>query len=66
MEAAYESEIVLIDELRARYIPLSRGRIWTLAKDPDSGFPKPVRFGKRAMGWLRADIEQYLRARKGV
>ena len=47
---------------------LSRSSIYELINpksayyDPD--FPKPVRIGKRAVGWIEADVDTWLKSRK--
>jgi predicted DNA-binding transcriptional regulator AlpA len=59
-------DLVRLPELIARYIPLSRATIWRLVRDRDrTGFPAPIRFGKRTIGWRRSEIIQYLAARQG-
>lgn len=49
---------------------LSRSSIYSKLKendkrpnDYDPDFPRPVRLGLRAVGWLESDIQQWLRAR---
>ena len=40
---------------------LSRTTIYRLT---DHGFPKPIKIGPNAVGWLEEDISAYLMARK--
>jgi len=39
---------------------LSRSSIYIYMKE--GVFPKPIKIGKRAIGWLEEDIEKYLHA----
>ena len=43
----------------AEWLALNPVTIWRLANNPESGFPKPLRFG-RAVRWRIADVEEYL------
>jgi prophage regulatory protein len=43
---------------------LPRSTLYQMVKDGD--FPKPVRLGKRAVGWRSSDIEQWLAEREEV
>ena len=59
-------EIVRIDEVISM-VGLSRTSIWRRIKDHD--FPVPVRLGgpnTRAVGWHRADVEDWLANRQPV
>ena len=40
---------------------LSRSTLYQYIKDGD--FPKPVRLGLRAVGWLESDISEWIAAR---
>ena len=42
----------------------SRSTVWCLAKSGD--FPKPLRLGQKAIGWRRADVEDWLDTRPTV
>jgi len=42
------------------YTGLSRSSILVMAKEGELDFPKPVKIGKRAMGWRSHDIEAWL------
>ena len=57
-------EILRIEEV-VKMVGLSRTSIWRRIKDDD--FPAPRRLGgpnTRAVGWLRADIEDWLASRR--
>ncbi len=41
---------------------LSRTTLWRLEKS--GGFPRRVKLGARAVGWLRTDLEDWLRGLK--
>lgn len=38
---------------------LSRSRIY----DPASNFPKPVKIGPRAVGWVESEVDQWVKDR---
>lgn len=45
---------------------ISRTTLWRWVRDKDSGFPAPIRLGgpnSRAVGFLREDLEEWLRSR---
>jgi prophage regulatory protein len=46
------------------YTGLSRSTIYAMIAD--GAFPKPVRLGKRAVGWPEATIIEWLDARSNV
>ena len=48
-------------EVEAR-IGLSRSTIYAMMAE--NAFPKPVRLGKRAVGWTEATIAEWLASRK--
>lgn len=52
-------KIIRVEEVMQR-VQLSRSTIWRLEKA--GKFPTRVRIGEKAMGWLEADIEQWLLA----
>lgn len=39
------------------------GRSWIYLAVADDRFPAPVKLGKRAVGWRRADIQAWLKSR---
>jgi prophage regulatory protein len=39
---------------------LSRSSIYRLMKDEECPFPRPVRVGKRAIGWPLEQVQRYL------
>ena len=45
-----------------RLLGISRTTLWRLARDGD--FPKPILLGKRAKGWRREDIDEWVKNRK--
>ena len=55
------SKVVRRPEVQVR-TGLSRSSIY--AKMQDGTFPIPIKLGIRAVGWLEADIEGWLAARK--
>ncbi len=44
-----------------RRIGLSRSTIY--AKMAEGDFPRPIKLGKRAVGWLDSDIDEWLESR---
>lgn len=38
---------------------LSRSTIY----DPHSNFPKPVKLGPRAVGWIEAEVDEWIQSR---
>ncbi|MGM0984685.1 MAG: helix-turn-helix transcriptional regulator [Pseudomonadota bacterium] len=46
----------------ARYLGISRGSLYTLRNDPD--FPPAISLGRRAIGFLRTDLDAYLARRR--
>lgn len=42
---------------------LSRSSIYRAEADPDSGFPKRVKVGKRATAWLASEIDSWISRR---
>lgn len=54
MEILREPE--LVEKLR-----LSRATIWAMAKA--GTFPKPIRIGANAVGWLKHEVEAWLQER---
>jgi prophage regulatory protein len=59
VELSYTS-ILRISEV-CRRTGLSKSQIHRLAIDAE--FPRPVRLGKRAVGWVTTDIEAWLQSR---
>ena len=47
-----------------RLLGISRTTIWRLVKGGD--FPKPISLGKRAKGWRREDIDEWVRSREAA
>ncbi|QBK04491.1 AlpA family transcriptional regulator [Hylemonella gracilis] len=43
------------------YTGLSRSTIYALVRNND--FPKPLKLGPRASGWLQAEVSQWLKAK---
>ena len=52
-----EKKIVRFKELR-KIIPLSRTSIYRKVKD--GVFPKPIKLGTLAIGWLESDINEWI------
>ena len=44
-----------------RLLSLSRGAIYSSLADGD--FPRPFKLGPRAIGWLRSEIDAWLKSR---
>ena len=40
---------------------LTGSKITKLSKDPSSDFPKPTKLTKRLNGWLRTDIDNWVK-----
>ena len=40
-------------------VGLSRSTIY----DPASNFPKPIKLGPRAVGWVEAEVDEWMNAR---
>jgi hypothetical protein len=60
-EGPLPSRIVTFDELKLQYdIPYCRGHMIRLVRD--GKFPCPIKLGPARIGWLRCDVEAYLRA----
>lgn len=49
-----------LPEVRTR-TGLSRSYIYALMKE--GAFPRPVRLGKRAVGWLESDLDEWMAAK---
>lgn len=47
----------------ARMIGLSRTTVWRLGQKPDSSFPTPIRLTGKATGYLRTEVEEWIRTR---
>lgn len=43
---------------------ISRSRLYVLMNSETHRFPKPIRLGVRAVGWRRAEIEEWLASRE--
>ncbi|GIX26403.1 MAG: hypothetical protein KatS3mg123_0284 [Burkholderiales bacterium] len=43
---------------------IGMGRTWLYAAVKSGVFPKPIRIGKRAVGWRASDIEAWLAERE--
>ena len=55
-------KLITYDELKAKKgIPLSRMQLWRLEKD--GLFPARIRFTHQRMGWLEAEIDEWLKAK---
>ena len=42
---------------------LSRTTVWRLSRSPDSSFPAPIKLTDKATGYLRTEVERWLRTR---
>ena len=61
MEAT--TEIIRMPDV-VRITGLCRSLIYRLMNDDGPNpFPRPLRLGKRAVGWRRADVQQWLETR---
>ena len=58
VEADKEARMILRRKSVEQLTGLSRSTLYAMMSDGD--FPKPVRLGKRAVGWREADITQWL------
>ena len=56
-------KILRIDEVKKR-VGLSRSSIYLYIKE--NCFPRPRAIGKRAVGWLESDIDEWIRKRMNV
>jgi prophage regulatory protein len=56
------SPIVLRLKDIQRRLSLSRSAIYSRLADSD--FPKPIKLGPRAIGWLQADIDSWIETRR--
>jgi len=56
-------KILRRSEVEARF-GVSRSTIYAWMASGD--FPRPVRLGPRAVGWLETDIERWLHTRNGT
>ncbi|UVT20108.1 MAG: AlpA family phage regulatory protein [Nitrospira sp.] len=54
------SAVLRIKDIQ-RLISLSRSAIYSRLSDLD--FPRPIKLGPRAIGWLKSDIEAWLAGR---
>ncbi len=57
-----EMDRILRPKEAAHVLGVSRTTFWRIAKAID--FPKKVRIGARAVGWLRDDLLAWMEARK--
>jgi len=48
-----------------RLFPVSRTTLWRLSRDPESGFPRPLRLSTRTIGWKKSEILAFLASRRG-
>lgn len=55
-------EILRTDEL-CRLLKISTSALHAWRRN-DPGFPKPVRLGPRLLGWMEADIKEWLEKQK--
>lgn len=46
-----------------RLVGLSRTTVWRLSRSPDSTFPVPRKLTGKSIGWLRTEVEEWLRSR---
>jgi prophage regulatory protein len=54
--------ILRFEELRAM-TGLSRTTVWRLERDPSVSFPRRVRLGANATGWIEAEVITWLESR---
>jgi prophage regulatory protein len=54
------NSILRLPTVRSR-VGYSRSSIYSHVAD--GSFPKPIRLGERAIGWLESDIEQWIASR---
>ena len=63
MESTHSSHKVMRMNPMCRHIGISRSHgYWLRNNDPT--FPRPVRLGKSAIGFLMSDVEAWLKARQ--
>ncbi len=55
--------IIRIKELQHLTGGLSRTTVWRLCKDKDADFPKPVKIGRRAVGFSAQAVEKWIASR---
>jgi prophage regulatory protein len=60
MEAAKGEQVIRPKEL-CRLIGLSRQTLWRLSKSGE--FPAPRQLSVRSVGWLRSEVDEWLRGR---
>ena len=53
-------QVLRMPEVLSR-IGLSRSTVWRLIKKEE--FPKPIRLGGRAIGWIEDDVESWIQSR---
>jgi prophage regulatory protein len=58
-EASMPTKILRLPQV-IEYTGLSRSSILEMAKTGSLNFPKPIKIGKRAIGWRSHDIEVWL------
>ena len=58
-----ELQFLRLSEVRTR-VPLCEAQIYKMIAK--GGFPRPYDLGGRARGWLRSDIEAWIKARVQV
>ena len=46
-----------------RRVGLSRTTVYELARNPDSGFPKPIKLTEKATGFLEGEVEAWIAGR---
>lgn len=56
---------VLRPKEAARHLGVSVATLWRFAKN-DPKFPKPFKIGVQATGIMRAELDDWLRARRGT
>lgn len=54
-------QILRLQQLRAR-LGISRSSVYELLRG-DHTFPRPVRLGKRVVGWIDDEIDEWLKSR---
>lgn len=60
MEKAMLNAILRLPEVKTR-VGLSRSAIYLAVSREE--FPRPIRLGARAVGWLESEIEEWIRER---
>ena len=55
------TEILRLPAVKAR-TGLSRSTIYARIREGGGDFPKPVNLGKRAVGWLASEVDDWLAA----